>query len=121
MSYVPERGDIVWITFDPQAGHEQAGRRPAVILSPSSYNGRVKLAILCPITSQVKGYTFEVPVPPGLRITGVILADQVRNFDWYVRQAEFIDKLPAETLRRVAVRLRRLLPSDVLPNENTAD
>jgi mRNA interferase MazF len=71
MAYVPDRGDAVWITLNPQAGHEQAGRRPAVILSPAAYNGKVGLAILCPITNQIKGYPFEVLIPPGLAVTGV--------------------------------------------------
>src|SRR6202795_4419165 len=75
-SYIPERGDAVWITLDPQAGHEQAGRRPALVLSPSAYNGRVGLALFCPITSQVKGYPFEVPLPAGMPVGGVVGADQ---------------------------------------------
>jgi len=75
--YVPQRGDVIWITLNPQAGHEQAGRRPALVLSPATYNGKVGLAILCPLTNQIKGYPFEVLVPPGLSITGAILADQV--------------------------------------------
>src|SRR3954454_5788021 len=80
-NYVPERGDAVWITLDPQAGHEQAGRRPALVLSPSAYNGRVGLALFCPITNQAKGYPFEVPIPDKLPITGVVCADQVKNLD----------------------------------------
>jgi mRNA interferase MazF len=99
--YVPARGDAVWLTFTPQAGHEQAGRRPALVLSPASYNGKVGLAILCPITSQVKGYPFEVATPTGSRIGGVILADQVKSLDWRVRKAEFICKLPRETTAEV--------------------
>ena len=75
-AYVPERGDAIWITLTPQARHEQAGRRPAVVLSPASYNGKVGLAVLCPITSQIKGYPFEVAIPEGLRVSGAILADQ---------------------------------------------
>ncbi len=81
-AYVPERGDAVWITLDPQAGHEQAGRRPALVLSPSAYNGRVGLALFCPITNQVKGYPFEVPIPAGSSVTGVVGADQVKSLDW---------------------------------------
>ena len=107
--YVPARGDVVWITFNPQAGHEQAGRRPAVVLSPSSYNGKVGLAILCPVTSQVKGYPFEVAIPSGLKLSGVILADQVKSLDWRVRNAEFICKLPQETTSEVAGKLATLL------------
>ena len=79
--YVPQRGDVVWITLTPQAGHEQAGHRPAVVLSPAAYNGKVGLAILCPITNQIKGYPFEVLIPAGLAVTGVILADQVKSLD----------------------------------------
>ena len=80
--YVPERGDAVWITLDPQAGHEQSGRGPALVVSPSAYNGRVGLALLCPITTQVKGYPFEVPLPGGLSVAGVVGADQVKSLDW---------------------------------------
>src|SRR5437868_13858482 len=86
-AYIPERGDAVWITLDPQAGHEQAGRRPALVLSPSAYNGRVGLALFCPITSQVKGYPFEVPIPAGAPVTGVVGADQVKSLDWRARKA----------------------------------
>ena len=75
-TYIPDRGDIVWIDFSPQAGHEQAGRRPALVVSPGAYNKKVGLAILCPITSQVKGYPFEVILPAGLPIQGVVLSDQ---------------------------------------------
>ena len=85
--YVPARGDVVWITFNPQAGHEQAGRRPALVLSPSSYNRKVGLAILCPITSQVKGYPFEVTIPAGSNLGGVILSDQVKSLDWRIRKS----------------------------------
>ncbi len=81
-AYIPERGDAVWITLDPQAGHEQAGRRPALVLSPSAYNGRVGLALFCPITSQVKGYPFEVRLPAGSPVSGVVGADQVKSLDW---------------------------------------
>ena len=87
--YVPARGDVVWITFNPQAGHEQAGRRPGLVLSPSSYNRKVGLAILCPITSQVKGYPFEVAIGSGSKLGGVILSDQVKSLDWRIRKAEF--------------------------------
>lgn len=107
--YVPRRGDAVWITFDPQAGHEQAGRRPALVLSPSAYNGRVGLALLCPITSQVKGYPFEIDIPTGLDVRGVILADQVKSLDWRVRRAELIDSLPEEIVAAVLTKLATLL------------
>jgi mRNA interferase MazF len=99
--YVPGRGDLIWLSFDPQAGHEQAGRRPAVVISPASYNSKTHLALCCPITSNVKGYPFEVAVPTGLPIRGVILSDQLKSVDWHVRQAEFIAALPNATLREV--------------------
>jgi mRNA interferase MazF len=88
--YVPQRGDVVWITLNPQAGHEQAGRCSALILSPGTYNGKVGLAILCPITNQIKDYPFEVLIPVGLSIKGAILADQVKSLDWRTRKAELI-------------------------------
>lgn len=97
-SYVPERGDVVWLSFDPQAGHEQAGRRPAVILSPALYNGSSGLAIAVPITSHVKGYPFEVQLPMDFAVNGVILADHLKSVDWRARKARRIDVLPAETL-----------------------
>ncbi|HET8576114.1 MAG TPA: endoribonuclease MazF [Methylomirabilota bacterium] len=99
--YVPRRGDIVWLSFTPQAGHEQAGRRPALVLSPSAYNRKVGLALCCPITSRVKGYPFEVPVPHGLTVAGVVLADQVKSLDWRARRAEFADRLPDAEVGRV--------------------
>ena len=107
--YVPERGDIVWITLNPQAGHEQAGRRPALVLSPKIYNIKSRLAILCTITNQVKGYPFEVPVPDNLAVKGVILADQVKSLDWKIREATLICKLPEETVSDVLQKLETLL------------
>jgi mRNA interferase MazF len=101
MAYVPDRGDIVWITFNPQAGHEQAGRRPALVLSPASYNRKVGLAIFCPVTNHAKGYPFEVLIPDGLKINGVILVDQLKNLDWKAREVEFACKLPVTTLKEV--------------------
>ena len=109
MDYVPDRGDAIWLTFNPQAGHEQAGRRPALVLSPVAYNGRVGLAILCPITSQVKEYPFEVVIPDELGITGVILSDQIKSLDWQVRNAVFIGKLPDKTVAEVLQKLQTLL------------
>jgi len=111
--YVPERGDVIWLSFDPQAGHEQAGRRPAVVLSPGSYNGKTHLAVCCPITSSTKGYPFEVPVPAGLPIRGVILSDQLKSLDWHVRQAEFIVALPEGVLREVRSKASLLVASGV--------
>jgi mRNA interferase MazF len=107
--YVPDRGDIVWLSFDPQSGHEQSGRRPALAISPQEYNEKTDLAIFCPITSQVKDYPFEVKIPDNLKISGVILSDQIRNLDWKTRKAEFICKLPqialTETLNKINVLL----------------
>jgi mRNA interferase MazF len=107
--YVPQRGDVVWVTLNPQAGHEQAGRRPAVVLSPAAYNGKVGLAILCPITNQIKGYPFEVLIPDGLSITGAILSDQAKNLDWHARDAELICTLPTTTVGEVLQKLSTLL------------
>ena len=109
MAYVPERGDAVWISFTPQAGHEQAGRRPAVVLSPKSYNQKVGLAIFCPITNQKKGYPFEVILPKEVGVTGVILSDQVKSLDWRVRKAEYIGSLPEEVITEVLTKLGLLL------------
>lgn len=107
--YVPDRGDVVWMSLHPRAGHEQAGRRPAVVLSPVAYNGKVGLAILCPVTSQVKGYPFEVPIPGGLAVRGVVLADQVKSLDWRARAAELICQLPGQTVSGVLRKLGVLL------------
>lgn len=110
--YVPRRGDLIWITLNPQAGHEQAGRRPAMVLSPIAYNAKVGLAILCPVTSQIKSYPFEVLIPQGLDIQGAILADQVKSLDWRVRQAEYIGSLPRDTVNEVLQRIGILLGED---------
>ena len=107
--YVPQRGDAIWIDFTPQTGHEQAGRPSAVVLSPESYNGKTGLAILCPITNQVKGYPFEVAISTGLGVTGVILADQVKSMDWRARHATLISALPANLLDAVLERVGTLL------------
>lgn len=107
--YIPERGDAVWITLDPQAGHEQAGRRPALVLSPSAYNGRVGLALLCPITNQAKGYPFEVLLPRELPVSGVVGADQVKSLDWRARKASWIGAVPEEIVAEVVRRLQTLL------------
>lgn len=108
-AYVPERGDAVWITLDPQAGHEQAGRRPALVLSPATYNGRVGLALLCPITNQAKGYPFEVSIPAESVVSGVVGADQVKSLDWRARRAARIGALPEEVVTQVLQRLQTLL------------
>ncbi len=109
MPYVPTRGDAIWINFNPQAGHEQAGRRPAIVLSPQSYNGKVGLCLLCPITNQVKGYPFEVLIPTGSGVTGAILSDQAKSLDWRVRNAEFIADLPEAVIIEVLKKLKSLL------------
>jgi len=109
VAYVPERGDVVWISLNPQAGHEQTGRRPAVVVSPRLYNGKVGLGLFCPITSQAKGYPFEVVIPEGLPVTGVVLADQVKSLDWRARQAEFAARLPVKTGAEVIGKLAVLL------------
>jgi len=107
--YVPDAGDFVWLTFDPRAGHEQRGRRPALILSPRAYNAKARLAIACPITSRAKGYPFEVAIPAGGQVTGVVLADHVKSLDWNVRRVEFAAAAPVEILTEVRERLRVVL------------
>lgn len=107
--YVPDCGDLLWLDFNPQAGHEQAGRRPAVVLSPRAYNLRSRLAIVCPITSRVKGYPFEVLLPKGLPITGVILADHLKSVDWRERRAERAGRIPKQVIEEVLSRLAPLL------------
>ena len=109
MPYFPERGDAVWVSFDPQSGHEQAGRRPALVLSPSAYNQKVGLAVFCPITSQIKGYPFEVVIPGGLGVTGAVLSDQVKSLDWQARNAELICSLPEEIVSQVLQKLGALV------------
>lgn len=94
-------GDVVWIDFDPQAGHEQCGRRPVLVLSPAAYNRKVALGIFCPVTGQAKGYAWEVALPTGLGVTGVILADQIKSLDWKERRVEFAATLPREVLDEV--------------------
>lgn len=107
--YVPRRGDLVWIHFDPQTGHEQPGRRPALVLSPGSYNERVGLAIFCPVTSQAKKYPFEVDLHSEGDVSGVILSDQVKSLDWRARRADLIESLPPEVTDEVLQKLATLL------------
>jgi len=107
--YVPERGHIVWLRFNPQAGHEQAGHRPAVVISPQQYNRRVGLALVCPVTSQVKGYPFEVLLPPGLKAQGAILSDQLKSLDWRVRKARYVCTIPSEVLDETIARILALV------------
>jgi len=101
MTYTPDRGDVVWLDFNPEAGHEQAGRRPALVISPISYNRKTGLAIMVPITSRVKGYPFEVTLPDELSLKGVALSDQVKNLDWRVRKVELIGKAPDPVVKKV--------------------
>ena len=108
-AYCPQRGDIVWLSFSPQAGHEQSGHRPALVLSPREYNQKVGLALFCPITSQVKGYPFEVAIPAQLPISGVILSDHIKSLDWKSRRAALCVKLPSTALEEVAAKVRALL------------
>lgn len=110
--YVPDAGDVVWLTFDPQVGREQAGRRPAVILSPKQYNEVVGLALACPVTSQTKGYPFEVAmpaVPPRLPRAGAILVDHIKSIDWKGRHAAFVAALSEDVLDEVRAKLKPLL------------
>ena len=109
VAYVPEAGDFVWLTFDPQAGREQAGRRPVLVLSPRLYNAKSLLALVCPITNQAKGYPFEVAVPAGHGAAGVILADHVKSVDWKARRAEKLGQCPIEVIDEVRARLAPLL------------
>lgn len=108
-SYVPQKGDLVWLNFSPQSGHEQAGRRPALCISPLKYNQTVGLAIFCPVTSAIKGYPFEVKLPDNLSVSGVILADQVKSMDWQSRKTEFAATLPEELLKKVIALIHRLI------------
>lgn len=109
MAYVPDRGDLVWLSFDPQAGHEQAGRRPALVLSPMAYNDKTGLCLVCPITSRIKGYPFEVSIPKNAKVTGVVLADQVKSLDWQVRKAELIERSREIVVEETLEKVRTLL------------
>jgi mRNA interferase MazF len=107
--YAPARGDVVWLQFTPQAGHEQAGHRPALVVSPESYNRKVGLAIFCPITNQEKGYPFEVLLPQGLKVTGVVLSDQLKSLDWKARKAKYVAKIPDSVMSEVLAKAGLLL------------
>ena len=111
MAYCPKQGDVVWLSFEPQAGHERAGHRPALTLTPEAYNRKVGLALFCPITSRIKGYPFEVPLPSGLTASGVVLSDQVKSLDWQARNAKFVCKAPASVLAGVLGQIEALLGS----------
>ena len=108
-SYIPKRGDIVWINFNPQAGHEQNGKRPALILSPKIYNEKASLCIALPITSKIKGYPFEVPLPHDMPISGVVLSDQVKSFDFRMREAKFICSVPKDIIKEVQKNIQAVL------------
>ena len=108
MSYVPNRGDVIWLNFTPQAGHEQMGTRPALVLSPEKYNKKTGLAVCCPITSNVKGYPFEVPVS-GKKINGVVLSDHLKNLDWKFRKAKFIERASKEVIEQCSMKISALI------------
>jgi mRNA interferase MazF len=111
-SYVPDRGDLVWLEFTPQAGSEQRGRRPALVLSPKTYNGKVGLALFCPVTSKIKGYPFEVQLPDGSAVTGVILSDQLKSLDWRSRKVKFIERTSSDIMAMVTSRVLPLIEPD---------
>jgi mRNA interferase MazF len=107
--YVPDRGDVVWLSFEPQAGREQAGRRPALVLTPAAYQRAVGLAVCCPITRRAKGYPFEVELPERMSVAGVVLADHVKSLDWRARAAELADRAPGAVTTHVVELIGRLL------------
>jgi mRNA interferase MazF len=107
-TYIPSRGDLVWLNFTPQSGHEQMGKRPALVLSPKEYNSKTGLAIFCPITSKEKGYPFEVQII-NRKINGVILSDQIKSLDWSSRQVEYISKVTESELEEVIEKLKVLV------------
>jgi len=107
--YVPDRGDIVWLQFTPQAGHEQAGHRPALVLSPASYNRRSGLMLCCPVTTRIKGYPFEVALGEGQDLAGVVLADQIKSLDWKVKRASKKGRASSLVMRETLSKLQTLL------------
>ncbi|HNW16365.1 MAG TPA: endoribonuclease MazF [bacterium] len=108
VKYIPEQGDIVWLEFDPQAGHEQSGKRPAIVISHRIYNEKTGLALFCPVTTSIKGYPFEVKLPSIMKTTGVVLSDQIKSLDWIIRKAKFIEKVPRATLTEVITKFSKL-------------
>ncbi len=108
-AHTPKRGDVVWLMFDPHAGHEQAGVRPAVVLSPQTYNERSSLIVVVPVTRQIKGYPFEVVLPAGLPVSGAVLSDQIKSVDWRARDARFICSLREATVSSILQRAGALL------------
>jgi len=107
--YIPEKGDVIWLYFNPQTGHEQAGKRPALVITPKQYNKATGLGLFCPITSKIKQYPFEVIIPEEFGISGVVLSDHVKNLDWKARKAEFIFRLPENLIKEVISKLRVLI------------
>jgi len=105
----PDAGDIVWMNFTPKSGKEQDGKRPALVISPKSYNQRIGLMVVCPITSKSKGYVFEVALPEGSPVKGVVLSDHVKSVDWTSRGAEAVGRVPADTLQHVQAKIKALL------------
>lgn len=116
----PDRGDIIWTDFNPQAGHEQAGKRPALVLSPARYNRRLNLAVVCPITCQKKSYALAVPIPEGLKVQGEVLANQITTIDWTVRGAQIADTVPADVLDRVVALVMAIIDPEGESPRNTA-
>ena len=108
-NYVPSRGDIVWLSFMPHAGREQAGHRPALVLSPRVYNGKTSRTLMCPITSRVKGYPFEVALPSSSTVAGVVLADQIKSLDWRARRARYECRATARVVGEVLDKVGVLL------------
>jgi mRNA interferase MazF len=111
-TYVPDRGDLVWLEFTPQAGSEQRGRRPALVLSPKAYNGKVGLALFCPVTSKIKGYPFEVRLPDKSAVSGVVLSDQLKSLDWRSRKVKFIERASSVVMAMVTARVLSLVEPD---------
>jgi mRNA interferase MazF len=109
MAYIPDCGDVVWISLDPQAGHEQSGHRPALVLSPAAYNGKVGLMLCCPISTQIKGYPFEVVIADNPKVSGVVLADQVKCLDWRARCAKRQGKVSNTALDETLKKLKAVL------------
>ncbi len=107
--YQPDRGDFIFLDFSPQAGAEQAGRRPALVLSPLAYNVATGLAFLCPVINRIKGGAFEVPIPAGAKVTGVVLSDHLRSVDWIARNADFHSQAPTDLVLEVLARIEAIL------------
>ena len=108
-AYCPDADELIWLQFNPQAGREQALRRPALVLSPRAYNARSGLCVVCPATSQRKGYPFEVALPTGCEVTGVVLSDQLKSLSWTHRYSQFICKAPPQLTAEVRARIKALI------------